>query len=80
MRTQLTRQKLSQSRQHGPIGPGRFRLPDLTTQNLHRVPEREYLDVVHRRCRPHDAGADRRKLSCCLWVSDDYGWLLCMDT
>lgn len=46
MRTQLTRQKPSQSGQHRPVGPGRFRLPDLTTQNLDLMPQHQYLNVV----------------------------------
>jgi hypothetical protein len=37
---------MSQSGHHSPIGPGRLRLPDLTTQNLDLMPQRDYLDVV----------------------------------
>jgi len=40
MRAQLTRQKPSQRGQHSPIGPGRLRFPDLTTQNLDLMPQR----------------------------------------
>lgn len=48
MRAQLARQKPGQSRQHRPVGPGRLRAPNLTTQNLDLMPEREYLGVVRR--------------------------------
>jgi len=46
MRTQLTRHERSQRGQHRPVGPRQLRLPDLTTQNLDLMPEREYLDAV----------------------------------